>query len=107
MARYLFERLGQAINDGRVKITRVSVWESENTSASYFTRAEDGSKTDRSILFGHGYDYALGAKNLGPTDPKPASPLQSTKFKPRTKGPVLFQHQPARSRRPGLHRLPS
>jgi 6-pyruvoyltetrahydropterin/6-carboxytetrahydropterin synthase len=36
MARYLFERLGQAINDGRVKITRVSVWESDNTSASYF-----------------------------------------------------------------------
>jgi 6-pyruvoyltetrahydropterin/6-carboxytetrahydropterin synthase len=36
MARYLFERLGQAINDGRVRITRVSVWESDNTSASYF-----------------------------------------------------------------------
>jgi 6-pyruvoyltetrahydropterin/6-carboxytetrahydropterin synthase len=36
MARYLFERLGQAINDGRITITRVSVWESENTSASYF-----------------------------------------------------------------------
>jgi 6-pyruvoyltetrahydropterin/6-carboxytetrahydropterin synthase len=36
MARYLFERLGQAINDQRVKVTRVSVWESDNTSASYF-----------------------------------------------------------------------
>ena len=40
MARYLFERLSQAINDNRVKITRISVWESDNTSASYF-RTED------------------------------------------------------------------
>ena len=36
MARYLYERLGQAMNNGRVKITRVSVWESDNTCASYF-----------------------------------------------------------------------
>jgi hypothetical protein len=36
MARYFFERLGQAINDQRVQVTRVSVWESDNTSASYF-----------------------------------------------------------------------
>jgi hypothetical protein len=36
----------------------------------------------------------LGAKTLGPTAPKPVSPLQSNKFQPRTKGPVLFRHQP-------------
>jgi hypothetical protein len=36
----------------------------------------------------------LGAKSLGPTTPKPVSPLQSDKFRPRTKGPVLFRHQP-------------
>lgn len=36
LARYLFERLGKVINDDRVQVTRVSVWESENTSASYF-----------------------------------------------------------------------
>jgi hypothetical protein len=36
----------------------------------------------------------LGAKILGPTEPKPVSTLQSNKFQPRTKGPVLFRHQP-------------
>jgi hypothetical protein len=36
----------------------------------------------------------LGAKNLGPTVPNPATTLQSNKFQPRTKGPVLFRHQP-------------
>jgi 6-pyruvoyltetrahydropterin/6-carboxytetrahydropterin synthase len=36
LARYFFERLGKVINDSRVQVTRVSVWESENTSASYF-----------------------------------------------------------------------
>jgi 6-pyruvoyltetrahydropterin/6-carboxytetrahydropterin synthase len=36
MARYLFERLGRGINNGRVRITRVAVWESDHTSASYF-----------------------------------------------------------------------
>jgi hypothetical protein len=36
----------------------------------------------------------LGAKILGPTEPKPVSPLQSNKFQPRTKSPVLFRHQP-------------
>ena len=36
LARYLFERLGKVLNDDRVQVTRVSVWESENTSASYF-----------------------------------------------------------------------
>lgn len=36
LARYLFERLGEVINDTRVQVIRVSVWESENTSASYF-----------------------------------------------------------------------
>jgi 6-pyruvoyltetrahydropterin/6-carboxytetrahydropterin synthase len=36
LARYLFERLSAAINDQRVKVTRVAVWESDQTSAAYF-----------------------------------------------------------------------
>ncbi|MGQ9920828.1 MAG: cytochrome c3 family protein [Desulfobacca sp.] len=36
----------------------------------------------------------LGAKSLGPTTPKPVSPLNSQSFQPREKGPVLFRHQP-------------
>jgi 6-pyruvoyltetrahydropterin/6-carboxytetrahydropterin synthase len=36
LARYLFERLGTAINDGGVKVCRVSVWESDTSCASYF-----------------------------------------------------------------------
>ena len=36
----------------------------------------------------------VGARTLGPTEPKPVSPLQSRQFQPRTKGPVLFRHQP-------------
>ena len=36
----------------------------------------------------------LGAKILGPTEPKSVSPLQSNKFQPRTKGPVFFKHRP-------------
>ncbi|MBM4287729.1 MAG: 6-carboxytetrahydropterin synthase QueD [Deltaproteobacteria bacterium] len=36
LARHLFERLGSAINDQRVRVTRVGVWESDHTSASYF-----------------------------------------------------------------------
>lgn len=36
LARYLFERLGAALNDDRVTVTRVAVWESEQTSAAYF-----------------------------------------------------------------------
>ncbi len=36
LARYLFERLSSAINDQRVKVTRVAVWESDHTSAAYF-----------------------------------------------------------------------
>lgn len=36
LARYLFERLSAAINDQRVKVTRVAVWESDHTSAAYF-----------------------------------------------------------------------
>jgi len=36
----------------------------------------------------------LGAKIPGPTVPKPVSTLQSNKFQPRTKGQVLFRHQP-------------
>lgn len=36
LARYLFERLGPAINDERVQVTRVTVWESDTSSASYY-----------------------------------------------------------------------
>ena len=36
LARYLFERLGTALNDGGVQVTRVSVWESDTSCASYF-----------------------------------------------------------------------
>ncbi len=36
LARYLFERLSTALNDERVTVTRVAVWESEQTSAAYF-----------------------------------------------------------------------
>lgn len=36
LARYLFERLSATINDQRVKVTRVAVWESDQTSAAYF-----------------------------------------------------------------------
>ncbi|MFP3869059.1 MAG: 6-carboxytetrahydropterin synthase QueD [Desulfobacteraceae bacterium] len=36
LARYLFERLGNAINDEQIKVTRVTVWESDTSSASYY-----------------------------------------------------------------------
>jgi 6-pyruvoyltetrahydropterin/6-carboxytetrahydropterin synthase len=36
LARYLYEQLGKAINDDRVRVSRVSVWESESSCASYF-----------------------------------------------------------------------
>ncbi|OPX21130.1 MAG: 6-carboxytetrahydropterin synthase QueD [Desulfobacca sp. 4484_104] len=36
LARYLFERLSPAINDDRVKVTRVAVWESDTSSAAYY-----------------------------------------------------------------------
>ena len=36
LARYLFERLGTALNDGGVKVCRVSVWESDTSCASYY-----------------------------------------------------------------------
>jgi 6-pyruvoyltetrahydropterin/6-carboxytetrahydropterin synthase len=36
LARYLFERLAAALNDDNVRVNRVSVWESDNSCASYF-----------------------------------------------------------------------
>jgi 6-pyruvoyltetrahydropterin/6-carboxytetrahydropterin synthase len=36
LARYLFERLGTTLNDGSVQVSRVSVWESDTSCASYF-----------------------------------------------------------------------
>ena len=36
LARYLYERLGAALNDGSVRVCRVNVWESDSSCASYF-----------------------------------------------------------------------
>ena len=36
LARYLFERLGAVLNDDMVSVSRVSVWESDTSCASYF-----------------------------------------------------------------------
>jgi 6-pyruvoyltetrahydropterin/6-carboxytetrahydropterin synthase len=36
LARYLFERLAAALNDDHVQVSRVSVWESDTSCASYF-----------------------------------------------------------------------
>jgi 6-pyruvoyltetrahydropterin/6-carboxytetrahydropterin synthase len=36
LARYLFDRLGAALNRGGVKVLRVNVWESDTSCASYF-----------------------------------------------------------------------
>lgn len=35
IARYLFRRLSERLNDQRVKVTRVSAWESEDACATY------------------------------------------------------------------------
>jgi 6-pyruvoyltetrahydropterin/6-carboxytetrahydropterin synthase len=37
LARYLFERLSAALNDGGIRVSKVSVWESDTSCASYFT----------------------------------------------------------------------
>lgn len=36
IARYLFQRLSSIINTGRVKVSKVKVWESPGSCASYF-----------------------------------------------------------------------
>lgn len=36
LARYLFERLASVLNGKGVRVSKVSVWESENSCASYF-----------------------------------------------------------------------
>jgi 6-pyruvoyltetrahydropterin/6-carboxytetrahydropterin synthase len=36
LARYLFERLAAALNQDGVKVSRVSVWESDTSCASYY-----------------------------------------------------------------------
>jgi len=36
LARYLFERLAAALDSDRVKVSKVSVWESETSCASFF-----------------------------------------------------------------------
>lgn len=35
IARYLFEQLGSSLNDDKVKVARVNVWESDYACASY------------------------------------------------------------------------
>ena len=36
LARYLYERLGAALNNDSVQVSRVSVWESDTSCASYY-----------------------------------------------------------------------
>ena len=36
LARYLYERLGEALNSDGIKVSKVSVWESDTSCASYF-----------------------------------------------------------------------
>lgn len=36
MARWLYETLSKRVNGPRAKVSRLSVWENENSSASYF-----------------------------------------------------------------------
>ncbi len=36
LARYLYERLGAVLNGDGVKVSKVSVWESDTSCASYF-----------------------------------------------------------------------
>ena len=36
IARYIFERLQNALNDDRVRVRRVSAWESQDACATYF-----------------------------------------------------------------------
>ncbi len=36
LARYLYERLGAALNGDGVRVSRVSIWESDTSCASYF-----------------------------------------------------------------------
>jgi len=36
LARYLFDELSATLNDNRVRISRVAVWESDTTSAAYY-----------------------------------------------------------------------
>lgn len=36
LARHLFERLGAALNQDRVTVSRVNVWESDTSCASYY-----------------------------------------------------------------------
>lgn len=46
LARYIYERLAERVAEGRVKLDRVRVWESETTAASY-RRNASGCKASR------------------------------------------------------------
>ncbi|HYA01858.1 MAG TPA: 6-carboxytetrahydropterin synthase QueD [Syntrophobacteria bacterium] len=39
IARYLFQRLSERLNDPRVMVTRVSAWESEDACATYLSES--------------------------------------------------------------------
>jgi 6-pyruvoyltetrahydropterin/6-carboxytetrahydropterin synthase len=41
LARYLFKRLSERIDEGPIRVSRVSVWESENSCASYWEEGEN------------------------------------------------------------------
>ncbi len=36
IAEFLFKRLSKAVNDGRLKVSKVKVWESDTSSSEYF-----------------------------------------------------------------------
>ncbi len=36
MARYMYDKLSKTINDSRIRVSKVTVWESENSYASYW-----------------------------------------------------------------------
>jgi 6-pyruvoyltetrahydropterin/6-carboxytetrahydropterin synthase len=40
IARYIFERLSARINDDRVRVSRVTAWESEDACATYIGEAD-------------------------------------------------------------------
>lgn len=41
LARHIFKRLSERINAGPLRVSRVSVWESENSCASYWEEEPD------------------------------------------------------------------
>ncbi len=44
LARYIYQKLGQSINDGRIHVARVCVFETPDTMACYYETSGDGGK---------------------------------------------------------------